>query len=84
MRMKYLLAAAMLSIVLVDVSHATERVCVTSAGPDNYKVSVERKYIKTQDCHEVADHTAATIENHRIVFADTGEGCNIEEIVRGH
>jgi hypothetical protein len=82
--MEHLLVAAIPLIVAVNVSHAAERVSVTSVGPDNYKVSVERKYIKTQDCHAPADHTAATITNRRIVFADTGEGCNIEEIVGGH
>ena len=82
--MKRLLAAAILVIMVVNVSHAAERVYVTSVGPDNYKVSVERKYIRTQGCHELADHTAATINDRRIVFADTGEACSIAEIVRGH
>ena len=82
--MKYLLIAAMLLVAVVNVADAAEHVYVTSVGPDNYKVSIDRKYIKTQGCHEVADHTAATVNDRRIVFADTGEGCNIDEIVRGH
>ena len=82
--MKRLLAVAFLVIAAVNVSHAAEHVSVTSVGPDRYKVPVERKYITTQGCHEVADHTAATITNRRIVFANTGEACTIEEIVRGH
>ncbi len=57
--MKHLLAAALLLIVVVKVSHAAEHVYLTSVGPDNYKVSVERKYIRTQGCHTLADHTAA-------------------------
>jgi hypothetical protein len=67
-----------------EVAHASEHVYVTAAGPDRYKVSVEREYLKTQYCHERADHAAAIIDGRRIIFVDSGDVCNIEEVVRGH
>ena len=82
--MNRLLAAIMLLCGAAEVAHASEPVYVTSAGPDRYKVSVEREYLKTQYCHERADHTAAIIDGRRIIFVDSGDVCNIEEVVRGH
>ena len=82
--MNMLVAAIMLLFGAAEVAHASEHVYVTSAGPDRYKVSVEREYLKTQYCHEWADHTAAIIDWRRILFVDSGDVCNIEEIVRGH
>ncbi len=77
-------AAIVLLFGTAEVAHASEHVYVTSAGPDWYKVSVEREYLKTQYCHERADHTAAIIDGRRIVFVDSGDVCSIEEVVREH
>jgi hypothetical protein len=77
-------AVVMLLFGAAQFAHAAERVYVTSVGPDRYKVSVEREYLKTQYCHERADHTAAIIDGGRIIFVDSGDVCNIEEVVRGH
>jgi hypothetical protein len=74
----------MLLFGAAQFARGAEHVCVTSVGPDRYKVSIERKYLKTQYCHEQADHTAAIIDGRRITFLDSGDVCNIEEIVRGH
>jgi hypothetical protein len=82
--MNRLVAAAMLLFGAAQVAHAAERVYVTSVGPDRYKVSIEREYLKTQYCHERADHTAAIIDGRRIIFVDSGDVCNIEEVMRGH
>lgn len=82
--MNRLVAAIVLLFGAAEVAHASEHVYVTSAGPDRYKVSVEREYLKTQYCHERADHTAAIIDGRRIIFVDSGDVCNIEEVVRGH
>ena len=79
-----LIAVVMILFGTAQFSHAAEHVSVTSVGPDRYKVSVEREYLKTQYCHERADHTAAIIDARRITFLDSGAVCNIEEIVRGH
>jgi hypothetical protein len=82
--MNRLVAAIMLLFGAAEVAHASEYVYVTSAGPDRYKVSVEREYLKTQYCHERADHATAIIDGRRIIFVDSGDVCNIEEVVRGH
>ena len=82
--MNRLVAAAMLLLGAAQIAHAAEHVYVTSVGPDRYKVSVEREYLKTQYCHERADHTAAIIDGRRIIFVDSGDVCNIEEVIRGH
>lgn len=84
--MNRLIVAVMLLLFFgaAQFAHAAEHVYVTSVGPDRYKVSVEREYLKTQYCHERADHTAAIIDGRRITFLDTGDVCNIEEVVRGH
>ena len=82
--MNRLIAVVMILFGTAQFAHAAERVSVTSVGPDRYKVSVEREYLKTQYCHERADHTAAIIEDRRITFLNSGAVCNIEEIVRGH
>jgi len=82
--MKRLVAAAMLLFGAAQVAHAAEHVYVTSVGPDRYKVSIEREYLKTQYCYERADHTAAIIDGRRIIFVDSGDVCNIEEVIRGH
>jgi hypothetical protein len=82
--MNRLVAAAMLLLGAAQIAHAAEHVYVTSVGPDRYKVSVEREYLKTQYCYERADHTAAIIDGRRIIFVDSGDVCNIEEVIRGH
>jgi hypothetical protein len=82
--MNRLVAAAMLLFGAAQVAHAAEHVYVTSVGPDRYKVSIEREYLKTQYCHERADHTAAIIDGRRIIFVDSGDVCNIDEVIRGH
>ena len=82
--MNRLVAAIVLLFGAAEGAHASEHVYVTSTGPDRYKVSVEREYLKTQYCHERADHTAAIIDGRRIIFVDSGDVCNIEEVVRGH
>jgi hypothetical protein len=82
--MNRLVAAVMLLFGAAQFAHAAEHVYVTSAGPDRYKVSVEREYLKTQYCYERADHTAAIIDGRRIIFLGSGDVCNIEEVVRGH
>ncbi len=82
--MNRLVAAVMLFFGVAQFAHAAEHVYVTSVGPDRYKVSVEREYLKTQDCYKAADHTAAIIDGRRIIFVDSGDVCNIEEVVRGH
>jgi hypothetical protein len=82
--MNRLAAAAMLLFGAAQVAHAAEHVYVTSVGPDRYKVSIEREYLKTQYCYEPADHTAAIIDGRRIIFVDSGDVCNIEEVIRGH
>ena len=82
--MNRLVAAAMLLVGAAQVAHAAEHVYVTSVGPDRYKVSIEREYLKTQYCYERADHTAAIIDGRRIIFVDSGDVCNIEEVIRGH
>jgi hypothetical protein len=74
----------MLLLGAAQFAYGAEHVYVTSVGRDRYKVSVERKYLKTQDCYEQADHTAAIIDGRRITFLDSGDVCNIEEVVRGH
>ena len=82
--MNRLIAVVMILFGTAQFAHAAEHVSVTSAGSDRYKVSVEREYLKTQYCHERADHAAAIIDDRRITFLDSGAVCNIEEIVRGH
>jgi hypothetical protein len=82
--MNRLVAAAMLLFGVAQVAHAAEHVYVTSVGPDRYKVSIEREYLKTQYCYERADHTAAIIDGRRIIFVDSGDVCNIEKVIRGH
>ena len=82
--MNRLVAAVMLLFGAAQFAHGAEHVYVTSVGPDRYKVSVEREYLKTQYCYERADHTAAIIDGRRIIFVDSGDVCNIEEVVRGH
>ena len=82
--MNRLVAAAMLLLGAAQIAHAAEHVYVTSVGPDRYKVSVEREYLKTQYCYERANHTAAIIDGRRIIFVDSGDVCNIEEVIRGH
>jgi hypothetical protein len=82
--MNRLVGAAMLLFAAAQFAHAAEHVYVTSVGPDRYKVSVEREYLKTQYCYERADHTAAIIDGRRIIFVDSGDVCNIEEVIRGH
>lgn len=82
--MNRLVAAAMLLFGAAQVAHAAEHVYVTSVGPDRYKVSIEREYLKTQYCYERADHTAAIIDDRRIIFVDSGDVCKIEEVIRGH
>ena len=77
-------ATVMLLLGAAQFAHGAEHVYVTSVGPDRYKVSIERKYLKTQYCYEQADHTAAIIDGLRIIFVNSGDVCNIEEIVRGH
>ena len=79
-----LVAAVVLLFGAAGIAHAAENVYVTSVGPDRYKVSVERKYLKTQYCYERADHTPVIIDDRRMIFVDTGHVCNIEEVVRGH
>ena len=59
-------------------AHAAQQGSVTSVGPDRYKVSVEREYLKTQY------RTTAIIDGRRIIFAVSGDVCTIEEITRGH
>ena len=82
--MNRVVAAVMLLFGAAQFAHAAERIVVTSVGPDRYKVSVEREYLTTQDCHERADHTAATIDGRRLIFVDTGAVCTVEEVTRGH
>jgi len=82
--MNRLVVAVMLSFGAAEFAHAAEHVYVTSVGPDRYKVSVERECLKTQYCHKRADHTAAIIDGRRIIFVDSGDVCNIEEVTRGH
>jgi hypothetical protein len=82
--MNRLVAAGMLLFGAAQFAHPAERVYVTLVGPDRYKVSVEREYIKTRYCNERADHTAAMIDDRRLIFVDSGDVCDIEEIVRGH
>jgi hypothetical protein len=82
--MNRLIAVVMILFGTAQFAHAAEHVSVTSVGPDRYKVSVEREYLKTQYCHERAEHAAAIIDDRRITFLNSGAVCNIEEIVRGH